>query len=230
MDKEMIERGAADLRTQVLKYVRSRRPDAKDARRYLHPKHAFEMMGVTYEERPDLDMELRVVGERTGVKRSVIAGRLDRRSKIVATSESSPPAERRFTAAHELGHWMLHEVQIEHRDRPIDVLAPRPLREREADEFAVAYLMPPKWIAKDLADRFGSVPISVDEHLAWWLDQTDCERLLKPSKDADFERARAIAICTNVGRGHFRSMREAYGVTATAMAWRLIELDLIKRA
>ena len=225
----MIQRKAVDLRQRVLIHVRLLVPDAKDPRHYLHPKYAFEMMGVTYEERPDLDLELRLVGERSKVKRSVIAGRLDRRGKVVATSERSPPEERRFTAAHELGHWMLHKDVIEHRDRPIDVLTPRSKHEREADMFAAAYLMPRKWISSDLEDRFGSLPISVDENLAWWLDRTDYERLLQPNADADFERARAIAICTNVGGRHFRSMREMYGVTATAMAWRLIEAGLIKR-
>ena len=225
-----MERAAGKVRRQVLADVRSRMPDAKDARRFLHPKYAFEMMGVTYEERPDLDMELRLVGERSGVKTSVIAGRLDRRRKVVATSERLSPEERRFTAAHELGHLVLHKDVIEHRDRPIDVLTPRPKHEREADMFAAAYLMPRKWVSRDLEDRFGSLPIKVDENLAWWLDRTDHERLLEPSADADFERARAIAICTNVGGRHFRSMREVYGVTATAMAWRLIELELIKRA
>ena len=229
--KDMIEREARELRKQVLMFVRSRIPNAEDARQYLHPKYAFEMLGVAYEERPDLDMELRVIGEPTRFKRSVIAGWLDRRDKVVATSESSPLGERRFTAGHELGHWMLHEEEIEHRDRPIDVLAPRPPHEREADEFSAAYLMPPKWISKDLEERYGKLPIRVDEDLAWWLDKTDVERLLKPGRDADRERAIAITICTNIGRGHFSPMRgELYGVTAKAMAKRLMELDLIERA
>lgn len=229
MDKKTIQRKAAKLRREVLKYVKSRNPCAENAKQYLHPKYAFEMLGVNYEERPDLDMELRVVGEQTHAKRSVIAGRLDRRSKAVATSERPPPAERRFTAAHELGHWVLHEEEIEHRDRPIDPRAPRPKHEREADQFAAAYLMPPKWVAKDLERRFGMLPINVDENLAWWLDKTDHEQLLTPNADADFERAKAIAICTNVGTGHFPSLADEYGVTPTAMALRLLELDLIKR-
>ncbi len=229
MDKKTIHRKATTLRKQVLEYVRSRFPDAKNARQYLHPKYAFEMMGFTYEERPDLDMEMRVVGGSAGIKRSVIAGRLDRLGKTVTTSESSPPDERLFTAAHELGHLLLHGYAIEHRDRPINLLTKRPKREREADEFAAAYLMPRKWIAKDLKNRFGSIPLRVDENLAWWLDKTDHERLLRPGKDADLERARAVSICTNIGEGHFRSIKDEYGVTATAMALRLVELDLIQR-
>lgn len=230
MDKKTIQREAAKLRRRVLEYVTSHNPRAKNAKQYLHPKYAFEMLGVTYEERPDLDLELRVVGEQKRFKRSVIKGRLDRRNKTVATSERSSLAERRFTAAHELAHWILHKGMIEHRDRPVDVRAPRPRREREADEFAAAYLMPSKWVAEDLERRFGSLPVNVDENLAWWLDQTDHERLLVPNADADFERAKAIAVCTNVGAGHFCSLADEYGVSAKAMALRLLELGLIKRS
>ena len=88
--------------------------------------------------------------------------------------------------------------------------------------------MPPKWIATDLSHRFGNLPIEVGEMLAWWLDKEDWERLLTP--DADFERSKAISICTNVGNGHFRSMAEEYGVTPAAMALRFMELNLVKRS
>ena len=231
MDKKTIQREAAKLRRKVLESVKSRNPCAKNAKQYLHPKYAFEMLGVTYEESPDLDLELRVVNEQMRFERSsVILGCLDRPNKTVATSERSPPAERLFTAGHELGHWVLHEDETEHRDRPVDVRSPRPRREREADEFAAAYLMPSKWVAEDLERRFGSLPVNVDENLAWWLDQTDHERLLVPNADADLERAKAIAVCTNVGAGHFCSLADEYGVSATAMALRLLELDLIKRS
>lgn len=229
VDKKTIRREAARLRKQVLDHVKSRRPEAENARQYLHPKFAFEMMGFVYEERPDLDLELRVLGEPSGVKRTVIAGQLDRLNKTVATSERQPPAERLFTAAHELGHLVLHKEEIQHRDRPIDLLAKQKLPlERQADVFAAAYLMPERWIAKDLESRFGSLPVVVNELLAWWLDQTDYERLLRPNKDADFERAKAVSICKCVGWGTFSSLAEAYGVTPTAMAYRLLELNLIK--
>ena len=228
IDKKTIEREVVKLRKQVLDYVKTRYPEAENARRYLHPRYAFEMMGFVYEERPDLDLELRVLGESMGVKRTVIAGRLDRLNKTVATSERQPPAERLFTAAHELGHLVLHKDEIQHRDRPIDLLAKqRPPLERQADVFAAAYLMPARWIVKDFESRFGSSPIVVNEILAWWLDQTDYERLLRPDKDADFERAKAVAVCKCVGRERFSSIAEAYGVTPTAMAYRLLELDLI---
>ena len=174
VDKKTIQREAAKLRRKVLEYVTSRNPCARNAKQYLHPKYAFEMLGVTYEECPDLDLELRVVGEQMRFGRSsVIVGCLDRPNKTVATSERSPLAERRFTAAHELAHWVLHKGMTEHRDRPIVRVGPRPKREREADEFAAAYLMPRKWVTEDLRARFGTLPVNVDEDLAWWLDRTE---------------------------------------------------------
>lgn len=241
MERAAIEFMAATLRAQVLRYVQSRYPDAENARKYLHPKYAFEMKGFTYEERPDLDLELRVVGTQVSVKRSVIAGQLNRRDKTVYTSDSSTPEVKKFTAAHELAHLVLHDNVIEHRDRPYrGQRSRRSDREREADVFAAAYLMPPRWVANDLSRRFGGfgryphapclrdrLPIVVDERLAWFLDSEDWERLLTP--DADIERSRAMSVCTNVGNGHFCSMSEEYGVTPPAMALRLVELNLIER-
>lgn len=228
MDRAVIERKAATLRTQVLRHVQSQEPGAENARRYLHPKYAFEMMGFAYEERPDLDMELRVVGTEKSIRRSVISGQMNRQDRVVYTSDSFAPEERRYTAAHELAHLVLHDEVIEHRRRGYHGQHTKAsIKEREAEMFAAAYLMPPVWVAKDLRRRFGGLPIEVDDVLAWWLDHKDWERLLTPT--ADLERSRAVSVCTNVGNGHFRSMSEEYGVTSSAMAIRLLELNLMGR-
>ena len=240
MERAAIEYMAAIFRSRVLRYVQSRYPDAANARKYLHPKYAFEMIDFDYEERPDLDLELRTAGTQTSIERTAIIGQLNRRDRIVYTSETSTPEATRFTLAHELAHLVLHSKPIEHRSRPHRGQSSRRSdKEREADKFAAAFLMPPKWVANDLSRRFGRfgrypnarelrerLPIVVDERLAWWLDREDWERLLTP--DADIERSMAVSICTNVGNGHFCSMAEEYGVTPMAMALRLVELNLIE--
>lgn len=53
----------------------------------------------------------------------------------------SPPARRRFTLAHELGHLMLHSTGLMFRDITTGTLM-HPPEEREANAFAAALLMP----------------------------------------------------------------------------------------
>lgn len=231
MDRKTIQREAARLRQEVMYYVQKCHPNATDAKVFLDPKYAFDYLGFDYEERHDLDLELRLVGEVAGIRRSRITGRFDRLNKVVAVSQSVQVEERRFAAAHELGHIVLHKNIVEHRDRPLGrtQAGSRPVHEMEADVFAAAYLMPKKWVEGDLRERFGDVPVEVNENLAWWLDRTDHDHLLRLEQEADFERAKAVVICTNIGSGHFRSMKDEYRVTITAMALRLMELNLIQR-
>ncbi len=52
-----------------------------------------------------------------------------------------------FTGAHEIGHLVLHEDTVMHRDRAFDgspLQAPRAPAERQADRFAACFLMPQK--------------------------------------------------------------------------------------
>ena len=94
-------------------------------------------------------------------RRVEVAGMIDCEQKVVSISNRFPPQERLYTAAHELGHAVLHPADvILHRDRPLDPLADRkePL-EREADWFSAFFLMPEKqvraWFARlFLTDRF----------------------------------------------------------------------------
>lgn len=225
MDRE-IRKKAAELRRQVLEYIKRKHPHASNARQYLHPKYAAEMLSYDFQVRADLDVELRLVDAKAKAKRGVITGLLDRENRVIAVSERYSPEEQRYSGAHELGHLRLHpHLPTMHRDR-LDHSTSDPL-ERQAEAFAAAYLMPSKWIKRDVKARFGGGPIRITEDLAWWLDRDDQDRLLGSDPDVVFEAALAIATCTNIGNGHFRSMCGEYGVTAMAMARRLIELDLV---
>ena len=221
-----IRRYAAKERQDTIAWMRQRFPDERNWKELLHPRLAIERHGYEYEERGDLDLELRVVGSPKVWKRSVCSGLLDRVGRLVAVSERSSPEERRFSAGHELGHINLHpDMEAAHRDRLTGRKEKRPRREREADLFAVYYLMPKKWVISDVLQKFGSVPIVVDEHVAWWLDRDDHERFY----EARFakELAMAVAGCSTLGGAHFRSLKEEYAVSAEAMAKRLQELSLI---
>lgn len=54
------------------------------------------------------------------------------------------PTRQRFTVAHELGHLVLHDGDVEFRDR-ITLLGVSP-KERQANKFAAELLMPEWWI------------------------------------------------------------------------------------
>lgn len=221
-----IRRHAARERQETIAWMRQRFPDERNWKELLHPRFAIERHGYEYEERGDLDLELRVVGSPKVWKRSVCSGLLDRGGKFVAVSERFSPEERRFTAGHELGHMNLHpDMEVAHRDRLTGRREKRPRREKEADLFAAYYLMPEKWVTSDVVEKFGRVPIVVNEHLAWWLDPDDHERFY----EARFakELAMAVAVCSTLGGPHFRSLKEEYAVSTEAMAKRLQELSLI---
>lgn len=202
--------------------VQRRQPTVTNARQFLHPRYAAEVLGYEFQVRGDLDLELRSVDATAARKRGVITGLLDREKHVIAVSERYSPEEQRFAGAHELGHLILHpDLPRMHRDR-----SDRPTTgtERSADQFAAAYTMPVKWVRDDVRDKFRQYPIKVTDTLAWWLDREDPERFLHSNPEQDLDLAVAVASCSTTGSGHFLSLREEYGVTGQAMAWRLIGL------
>ncbi|HYF77362.1 MAG TPA: ImmA/IrrE family metallo-endopeptidase [Symbiobacteriaceae bacterium] len=69
-----------------------------------------------------------------------------RRWLIIVNSRLTDPAERRFTIAHELGHWTLHRPLI--RRDSTEVSNRR--MEHEAHRFAQALLLPPDEVEEDV--------------------------------------------------------------------------------
>jgi hypothetical protein len=69
---------------------------------------------------------------------------------VLITSERSP-AIQRYTAAHEIGHWILHEEHLR-MDGETEVLGrPSSQMEREAQLFAGYFLMPPPLLDRAIA-------------------------------------------------------------------------------
>lgn len=63
-------------------------------------------------------------------------------------------AIQRYTAAHEIGHWVLHRDQL-NMDGETEILGPAPSeRERQAQMFAAYFLMPPPLVTKAV-ERYG---------------------------------------------------------------------------
>lgn len=68
---------------------------------------------------------------------------------LIGVSSTEPPVRQRFTIAHELGHFFLHpkkDAFVDYRDNMKGVM--RSSREKEANMFAAALLMPRKLLLK----------------------------------------------------------------------------------
>lgn len=84
---------------------------------------------------------------------------LSRQKAIIGVNEHHPLNRQRFTIAHELGHLLLHELELLHVDRRFQInLRDRNSKEGESEEekeanlFAAELLMPMGFIQQDLAE------------------------------------------------------------------------------
>lgn len=186
----------------------------------LKPQLCAEILGYEYIEVPSLDWPL------DSQKR--IAGQVDPLRKLIAISSRFRTSEKLFTGAHEIGHVVLHEPKELLRERPID--GPRAnqqdYREREADCFAAQFLMPTRLMRRAFENLFGEPPpIRLDDSLAFWLSPDDPGEVLFADKESllpVLRLARFSPISSN-----YRPMNEQFGVSPTAMAIRLQELEFI---
>jgi uncharacterized protein DUF955 len=80
-------------------------------------------------------------------------------AELIVNSED-PPTRRRYTIAHELGHWMLKQLTGSTRQRRNT--APDLPSEHWCNEFASALLMPSSWLIEDLRrNRISGLPDSI---------------------------------------------------------------------
>jgi Zn-dependent peptidase ImmA (M78 family) len=103
-------------------------------------------------DKVDDDLSGFLVRERKGQRRSVIGA-----------NKSHHPHRQRFTIAHELGHFLLHEGEAVHLDeyrraftinlRDAQSAKGEDNDEREANLFAAEFLMPAKFLINDLRGR-----------------------------------------------------------------------------
>ena len=91
-----------------------------------------------------------------------------REIRVNSTECERWPARRRFTVAHEIGHWELHASEVEEgficrfgdvREEQPDKGSPEQVREREANRFAAELLMPESRVRA----RVGAVGVQVPE-------------------------------------------------------------------
>lgn len=164
-----------------------------------------------------------------GGDRYEIAGLLDRERGVIAVSTRYDYPVRRFTGAHEIGHYILHTGQLMHRDRPVfDTYDnSRSPPEKEADYFAACFLAPRKLVTQAFTARFiKGPPLPLTETVAWHLLGESAYELFSPSAGSlDF--AAAVAGATSFNGKRFVSLHHTFGLSISAMAIRLQELGLV---
>ena len=159
-----------------------------------------------------------------------VAGIIDRTERAVQISRQFPLPVRNFTAAHELGHALLHDGEGLHRDRALDGTergVRRDRTEREADDFAVYFLMPEKQIRIEYEHRFKTREFILNEDTAFALN---VESFGSFQANYDIrELSRLLARATQYDGVQFHSLAEQFGVSVEAMAIRLEELKIVRK-
>lgn len=188
----------------------------------LQPGVALELQGFSVESRSSLGEEWD-----RGL-RSEVAAVVDRERRKVYMSSRYPLVVQNFTAAHELGHVILHpHIDVKHREFPKDgPSSQRDWEEREADWFASEFLMPEKQVRLEFAKRFGRIPFHLNEDTAYALCGSSIDKVLRQCR-CPRDISRLLAEATMFNGVPMASLASRFAVSSKAMAIRLNELELI---
>ena len=187
----------------------------------LDPATAFRLFDF------DFDLEESLGQYFNDGKQLEVAGIIDDSSRRVRISRKFPPHVRSFTAAHELGHALLHEARGLHRDRPLDgTCISREHIEREADKFASYFLMPGKLIRASFETHFGTSQFLLNDDTGFALSRgTTLD--LKGGCRSLRDLSRILASAESYNGLRFDSLASQFRVSVEAMAIRIEELELV---
>ena len=160
-----------------------------------------------------------------------VAGVIDDSKRTVQISREFDSPVRKFTAAHELGHAVLHDARGLHRDRALDggeLRRRRDRTEREADDFATYFLMPERLVRSAFENAFKARGFVLNEDAVFALNAGDLESLRAACPEVR-DLSRLLAGTTHYDGVQFYSLAEQFGVSVEAMAIRLEELKLIEQ-
>ena len=190
------------------------------------PSVIHNFLGVKVEEPEEIPAE----------EEREIAGFIDRAENRIVAAQKYKDQWRRFTLAHELGHWILHPAVVLLRERPLNGSErddyKRPHEEVEADAFAAELLMPTKLLNKMFSEIFGT-PIDgriPNDDLAFWFSNALSIKI-KPSELIAYEprrRALLLAQAKTWKSVPIIPLADRFGVSPTAMAIQLEELGLVR--
>lgn len=156
-----------------------------------------------------------------------IAGQISKGEKLVVISKDLSPEVRNFTAAHELGHALLHSgMDILHRDRPLDGSSNgiKDVREIQADKFASCFLMPRNSIRVVFQSIFSMEKFTVNQNTLFSLGYRSISEFRSRYRNL---RALSRFIAKYQGKT-YQPIHKIFQVSVEAMAIRLEELDLVR--
>jgi len=221
-----VEQKVQDLHKTIWKKRHALWPEGvpSDPVELLDPKFALEYL--------DYDLEMsEYLGEYYSHDSSIeAAGILDRTAKRISISNRLPKDTLRFTTAHELGHVILHNQTMMHRDRAIDGTNPKNIPrepiEFEADKFAALFLMPEKLVRQRFRLTFGLDKFVLTEDTAFALDpKKSIDQFRKDNNPHNL--ARILAETSYYNGNQINSLASQFKVSVGAMAIRIKELNLI---
>lgn len=160
-----------------------------------------------------------------------VAGEIDQRNRTVSISSLFPREIQNFTAAHELGHCLMHSSeQVLHRDIPLDgahIMESRSTEERQADKFASYFLMPEKHLRNVFFGVFLTQTFRLTPDSAMALSGRSVQQLRAKCRDLR-GLSRLLAGTTFYNLTSFVSLSKLFKVSTEAMAIRLEELGLVE--
>ncbi len=175
---------------------------------------AFEAIGFELESKTTL-------GENYA---NDVIGYIDTTRKIAAISQKHPNTVQRFTAAHELGHALLHNANGLHRERPhsTGTTYVRPSSELEADQFASSFLMPRKILIDQFRGRFKTEKLSLSDENIYGLFGAIRKSKVPTGRDLSLH----LATATRFHQNKFISLADTFGLSKSAVAIRLEQLGI----
>jgi len=157
-----------------------------------------------------------------------VAGLIDKPNRQVLLSGGFSTAVRNFTAAHELGHAVMHEFSGMHRDKPLDgssgSLDPQ---EREAEKFAAFFLMPQKLVSRTFEQVFGGTPFELNDDTRFALSGA----LPNPARwqpKSLRDLTRLLSSASRFNGSNIVPLGNQFRVSREAMAIRLEQLALVR--
>jgi Zn-dependent peptidase ImmA (M78 family) len=223
MDKVAIEKEARRLQVEIygrrdVRYAMG----APNIPALFDPRNVADHCGLFYDARARIGTDYAGGGEAAGIWQR------DRSTILVSTRFSYET--QRFTAGHEIGHYILHPRvgdRTLHRELPVGAQTSyRPPLEQEADHFSACLLMPRRAVIAEFDARFGSKhPLVLTEAAAYHLKAD--ERVLFAQPQGSLMFAEAVSKAQQFDRRRFQSLAAFFGVSHRAMAIRLEELELV---
>ncbi len=163
-------------------------------------------------------------------------GAFDRERKEILIATGKLHTRQRFTLAHELGHYLLHNQLVSFRE---DFASNetgdnhlKPEIEQEADLFAAELVMPTQPVRRVFVTNFDS-PIdgaAASDDIAYFLSQRPHRKFSASEivRLGPLGRAKLFARIGSYAGVPFKPMCEVFDVSVQAMANRLIDLGLVK--